>query len=443
VASLGPLWGLPFAGLLLSIALGPLVAPRVWHHHFGKIAAVWALALLLPWAQRFGVADAGHVVAHALLAEYLPFTILVGSLYTIAGGLYLRGNLRGSPTLNAGLMAVGALLANLMGTTGASLVLVQPLLRANDDRPHNAHVFVFFIFIVGNVGGALTPLGDPPLFLGFLQGVSFFWTAEHLWLHTLALIGLLLAVFWLLDAWFYRREGHSPRDPTPDDGGLGLEGAINLLPLLLAVGLVLLSGFWRPGVSVALLGVEVPLQAAVRDLGLLVAAGLSLWLTPVGVRAKNRFGWEPLKEVAQLFAGIFITMAPVLVMLQSGAHGPFASLQAWLTGADGQPLPAGYFWLTGALSSFLDNAPTYLAFFSLAGGDAGMLMQQGAAVLAAISAGAVFMGAMSYVGNAPNFMVKAIAESRGVKMPGFFGYLAWSCAVLLPLLLLVSLIGFS
>jgi Na+/H+ antiporter NhaD/arsenite permease-like protein len=233
------------------------------------------------------------------------------------------------------------------------------------------------------------------------------------------------------------------RDPTPDDARLGLEGAVNLLPLLLAVGLVLLSGFWRPGMSGTVLGVEVSLQAAVRDLGLLLAAGLSLWLTPAGVRAKNRFGWEPLKEVAQLFAGIFITMAPVLVMLQAGARGPFAPLQAWLTGDEGQPSPAGYFWLTGGLSSFLDNAPTYLAFFSLAGGDAGLLMKQGAPVLAAISAGAVFMGAMSYIGNAPNFMVKAIAEGRGVKMPSFFGYLAWSCAVLLPLLLLVSLIGFS
>lgn len=437
-AELGLAWGLPFAGLLLSIAVMPLAAPAFWHHHFGKIAAAWALALLLPFALSFGLATTGGVLAHTVLEEYLPFTILLGALYTVAGGIYIRGNLHGSPALNAGLMALGALLASFMGTTGASMLLIRPLIRANDNRRHNAHVVVFFIFIVGNVGGSLTPLGDPPLFLGFLQGVSFFWTAGHLWPETLFMLAGLLAVFWVIDAWLYRKEGVTRADPTPDSSRVGLEGSINLLPLAAAVGLVLLSGTWRPGVEFDIFGSHVPLQALVRDVGLIAVAAVSLWLTPAGVREKNRFGWAPMQEVAKLFVAIFLTMTPVIAMLKAGPAGVFAPLEALLSHADGSPSPMAYFWLTGGLSSVLDNAPTYLAFFNLAGGDAQRLMGEGAAVLAAISGGSVFMGAMTYIGNAPNFMVKAIAEERGIRMPGFGGYLLWSGAVMLPLLLVMA-----
>lgn len=437
-AELGLSWATPFAGLLLSIAVMPLAAPAVWHHHFGKIAAAWTLALLLPFGLSFGAAATGAVLLHTLVEEYLPFTILLGALYTTAGGIYIRGNLHGSPTLNAGLMALGAVLASFMGTTGASMLLIRPLIRANDNRLHNAHVVVFFIFIVSNVGGALTPLGDPPLFLGFLQGVSFFWTAGHLWPETLFMLGALLAVFWLLDAWLYRREGVTRADPTPDSGTLGLEGGINLLPLAAAIGLVLMSGTWKPGIVFDLWGTPLPLQALVRDLGLIAVIAVSLWLTPAGVRENNRFSWAPMQEVAKLFIAIFLTMVPVIAMLKAGPAGVFAPLAALLTGADGQPSTAAYFWLTGGLSSVLDNAPTYLAFFNLAGGNAQRLMTDGAAVLAAISGGAVYMGAMTYIGNAPNFMVKAIAEERGVRMPSFGGYLLWSGAVLLPLIFVMA-----
>jgi Na+/H+ antiporter NhaD/arsenite permease-like protein len=437
-AELGLAWAIPFAGLLLSIAVMPLAAPAIWHHHFGKIAAAWTAALLLPFALAFGVGETGHVLMHTLVEEYLPFTILLGALYTTAGGIFVRGNLHGSPTLNAGLMALGALLASFMGTTGASMLLIRPLLRANDNRRHNAHVVIFFIFIVSNVGGSLTPLGDPPLFLGFLQGVDFFWTVGRLWPQTLFLVAGLLAVFWLLDAWLYRREGVMPDDPTPDSPRPGLEGAINLLPLAATIALVLMSGTWKPGIVFDLWGTPLPLQALVRDVGLLAVALVSLWITPAGVREKNRFSWAPMQEVAKLFIAIFLTMVPVIAMLKAGPAGVFAPVAALLTGADGQPSPWAYFWLTGSLSSVLDNAPTYLAFFNLAGGNAQQLMGPGAAVLAAISCGSVFMGAMTYIGNAPNFMVKAIAEERGVKMPSFGGYLLWSCAVLLPLLWLMA-----
>lgn len=438
----GVLWGLPFAGMLLSIAILPLAAPRLWHHHFGKIAAGWALAFVLPFAASQGLGATASVLAHALLAEYLPFIILLTALFTTAGGIYVRGNLHGSPALNAGLMAIGAVLASFMGTTGASMLMVRPLIRANDNRRHNAHVLVFFIFIVSNAGGSLTPLGDPPLFLGFLKGVDFFWTVKHIFPETLFLIGALLAIFYVIDSWYYRREGVVKQDPTPDTASFGIEGGINFLPLAAVVGLVLMSGLWKPGISFHVLGTEVELQSLLRDVLLVGVTFWSLAITPRALREKNQFSWSPMQEVAKLFIGIFLTMVPVLAMLKAGEQGAFAAVTRAVTGPEGQPLPWAYFWFSGVLSSFLDNAPTYLVFFNLAGGDPQLLMTSLAPTLAAISAGSVFMGANSYIGNAPNFMVKAIAEDRGVKMPSFFGYMVWSGAVLIPLFLLMTLIWF-
>jgi len=440
---LSPLWGVPFAGLLLSIALMPLLVPAFWHHHFGKVAAAWALAFLLPFATAFGTAAAGAGLVHALLAEYLPFVILLAALYTVSGGIYIRGNLHGSPGLNTAILAIGAVLASVMGTTGASMLLVRPLIRANDNRQHKAHVFVFFIFIVSNAGGSLTPLGDPPLFLGFLKGVEFFWTVRYIFPETLFLVGTLLALFFALDAWYYhRREELLPVDPTPDSREFGFDGARNFWLLAAVVGLVLLSGIWKSPVSFHVAGTEVGLPGLVRDIGLLAIVGLSLAVTPRSVHEANQFGWGPMQEVAKLFAGIFLTIIPVIAMLKAGTAGPFGAIVSAVTRADGTPDPAAYFWATGALSSFLDNAPTYLVFFNTAGGDAASLMTTHAATLAAISAGAVFMGANTYIGNAPNLMVKAIAESRGVRMPGFFGYMAWSIAVLLPLFAVMTPIWF-
>jgi Na+/H+ antiporter NhaD/arsenite permease-like protein len=442
-ASLPMIWALPFAGMLLSIALLPLLAPKLWHAHFGKIAAAWSLAFLLPFLASQGGVETSHVLAHTLVTEYLPFIILLAALFTAAGGIYIRGNLHGSPAMNVGLMAIGALLASVMGTTGASMLMLRPLIRANDNRQHNAHVFVFFIFIVSNAAGSLTPLGDPPLFLGFLQGIEFFWTLTNIFPQTLLLVGALLAICFAIDSFVYRHEGVVRQDPTPDDDGFGLEGAVNFLPLAAVVGLVLMSGIWKPGISFHLLSAELDLPSALRDIGLLVVIAASLAVTPKGVREKNQFSWAPMAEVAKLFAAIFVTMVPVLAMLKAGEAGAFAAVARAVTSPDGQPLPWAYFWFSGGLSSFLDNAPTYLVFFNLAGGDPQALMTTGAATLAAISAGSVFMGAMSYIGNAPNFMVKAIAEERGVAMPSFFGYMVWSCAVLLPLFGLITVIFFA
>ncbi len=442
-SQLSVLWGVPFAGILLSIALLPLLAPMFWHHHFGKVAAAWALAFLLPFAVVYGPGAAAAGFVHALVAEYIPFVILLTALFTVAGGIYIRGNLHGSPALNVGILAVGAVLASFMGTTGASMLLIRPLIRANDNRKHVAHVVVFFIFIVSNAGGSLTPLGDPPLFLGFLKGVDFFWTLSHIFPETLFLVGVLLVLFYVLDSWFFRQAGElSRRDPTPDSQpqALGFDGKINFALLLAVVALVLMSGVWKSDVQWDIAGTPVGLPGLVRDLGLIAVTLASLALTPRQVHADNQFGWGPMQEVAKLFAGIFLTIIPVIAMLKAGVNGPFGTIVAAVTRPDGTPEPAMYFWASGLLSSFLDNAPTYLVFFNTAGGDPAVLMTTHAATLAAISAGAVFMGANTYIGNAPNLMVKAIAEDRGVKMPSFFGYMLWSFGILVPLFIIMTFI---
>ncbi|KPL54037.1 sodium:proton antiporter [Prosthecomicrobium hirschii] len=443
-ADLSVLWALPFAGVLLSIAILPLALPQVWHHHYGKIALGWALAFVLPYAALAGPSASAHLVVHAALAEYIPFVILIGTLFTVAGGILVTGNLHGSPGTNTIILTIGTLLASLIGTTGASMVLIRPLLRANDERRHNAHVVVFFIFLVSNIGGSLTPLGDPPLFLGYLKGVDFFWTTGHLAHETVFCALILLALFFVLDSWFYRYD-HKFRalaDPTPDTKRLGIVGGINFALLAAVVGAVLVSGSWRPGIVFTVYGTVVELQNLVRD-GLLVAILiLSVLMTPKATREANDFSWGPILEVAKLFAGIFATIIPVIAMLKAGRDGAFAPIVALVTRPDGAPDNAMYFWASGILSSFLDNAPTYLVFFNLAGGDAQTLMGPLAMTLTAMSCGAVFMGANSYIGNAPNFMVKAIAEERGVKMPSFFGYMAWSCGILVPLFALVTWVFF-
>ncbi|TXK33715.1 sodium:proton antiporter [Ottowia sp. GY511] len=441
-SQLSVLWAVPFVGILLSIAVWPLAGPQFWHHHFGKIAAAWSLAFLVPFALVFGVGTAGAGLVHALVAEYIPFILLLTALFTVSGGIYIRGNLHGTPLLNSIILLVGGLLASFMGTTGASMLLIRPLIRANDNRQHCAHVVVFFIFIVSNIGGSLTPLGDPPLFLGFLKGVTFFWTAGHIWMDTVFLVVALLIIFFLLDTWMYRKEGTTRPDPTPDDEQFGFDGSINFVLLGVVVALVLMSGIWKPGIEFDIAGTHVALPSIVRDAGLIVVTLVSLAITPRAVHDSNQFGWAPMQEVAKLFAGIFLTIIPVIAMLQAGENGPFGAVVKAVTNSDGTPNPAAYFWATGLLSSFLDNAPTYLVFFNTAGGDPATLMGPLASVLAAISAGAVFMGANSYIGNAPNLMVKAIAEDRGVKMPSFFGYMAWSFGILMPLFVIVTFLFF-
>lgn len=515
-----PLWStIPFVGILLSIALFPLLAPRFWHHHFPKVSAFWAFAFALPFLAAYSdnaglsilglllpiapfillftlkekqgkigamVAlvistvvcmsilhavggNAWYQILHIYIIDYIPFIILLWALYTIAGGMVVTGSLRGSPFVNLIMLLIGTLLASWVGTTGAAMLLIRPLIRANKWRTNKVHIIVFFIFLVANVGGALTPLGDPPLFLGFLHGVSFFWTIKLLPQMVFVSV-VLLALFFIMDTIYYRKETEEP----PEDGEqapLRVKGLYNFIFLGGVVGSVLMSGSYNLGESV-ILGVHQTIQNLLRDALLVTMGILSLAITPTALRKQNEFTWAPIQEVAYLFAGIFMTIIPALAILKAGSDGAMADL------VNAVNSPIRYFWATGILSSFLDNAPTYLTFFNSALGNcyghlfAGInesvvvpyLMGQAGDVvngvtlisdcssssaspcggfkyLAAISAGAVFMGANTYIGNAPNFMVKSIAEESGIPMPSFFGYmLKYSLPILIPLYVAVSLI---
>lgn len=437
-------WVIPFACMLLSIAIMPLAMPHFWEHNFGKIAVFWGLAFLIPCMFVYGFGVGLYEGLHIIILDYIPFIVLLFALFTVAGGVRLKGTLVGTPEVNTGVLLVGTVLASWMGTTGAAMLLIRPLLKANAHRRYRVHSVVFFIFLVANIGGSLTPLGDPPLFLGFLKGVSFFWTTTHLFLKTLCLSAALLVIFYVVDKILYNKEGRPvpPVDPDAEVEKIGLDGVINLLFLLGIVFAVLYSGMVDWGEWGSIYGVPIVGQNLVRDLFLLCMAALSWKYTSRECRRLNGFSWAPIQEVAKLFFGIFLSMIPAIAILRAGTEGALASLINMVSTSDGQPVNSMYFWLTGALSSFLDNAPTYLVFFNTAGGDAQHLMTDMATTLIAISAGAVFMGANTYIGNAPNFMVRSIAENQGVKMPSFFGYMLWSCGILIPLFLILTWLVF-
>lgn len=440
-----PMWSVvPFIGILLSIALFPLFAPRWWHRHFPKVSAFWGLILAVPFVIAYR-SDGIHEILHVYFLEYFPFIILLWALFTISGGMHVKGTLTGTPAVNLVMILVGTVIASWVGTTGASMIMIRPLLRANRWRRHKVHVIVFFIFLVSNIGGSLTPLGDPPLFLGFLEGVPFFWTMQLL-PETLLVVLPLLLVFYLMDRWYYRREQSQDRPDTKEAVPLRIDGIHNILLLLGVVGSVFWSGVWHAG-HVNVLGVHITGESLVRDGSLIVLGLVSLRLTRREVRAANEFSWFPIQEVAYLFAGIFMTIVPAIAILQAGEDGALGFIMTSLHS------PAHYFWVTGSLSSFLDNAPSYLTFLNSLLGKffagfppregVAMLIEQQGLFLKAISIGAVFCGALTYIGNAPNFMVKSIAEEAGVAMPSFFGYMfKYSVPFLIPLFVIVTLVFF-
>jgi len=425
-----PVWAvLPFTGLLLSIALFPLAAPRFWDHHGNKgiVVAVFAVPVAVYLAAAFGAVGLHELVGKT--REYLSFILLLLALFVVTGGILVRGSLSGTPLVNTAILALGAVLASLIGTTGASVLLIRPLLRANGPRERKAHIVVFFIFVVSNCGGLLTPLGDPPLFLGFQKGVPFGWTLS-LWKEWALVNGALVLLFnfWdqrVFDAEELARPG-SQLEEVMHHAPLRIEGWANVVLLSAVIAAVFVSG-------------ELHWPFGALEASFAAIAALSLAITPRARREANRFSWGPIVEVAVLFLGIFVTMAPALLLLNARA------------GALGLREPWHFFWASGALSSFLDNAPTYLAFSAAAVGQFGIAVEgryladflaQGdatARLVAAISCGSVMMGANSYIGNGPNFMVKAIAEEAGIRMPSFFGYMAWSAGILLPLFAAVTL----
>jgi len=428
------LFGLPFTGLLLCIATGPVLFAHTWEHHHGKIAAFWASCFLVPALFQFPMDEIMHKLIHLALIDYVPFVILVGSLYVTAGGIVVDGRLVGTPARTTALLATGAFLASILGTTGASMVLVRPLLKGISSRRRKAHSVVFFIFLVSNIGGCLTPIGDPPLFLGFLHGVPFLWTFHSIG-PMLFLTASLLTIHFFLDLKAWNAETDRTHHFVEDKAiGFGIRGKRNIVLLILMVLSVLASGLVGKAMgTVTVLGTELDLSGIARDAILLALAGLSLKHTPARLHKANSFSWAPIREVATLFAGIFICLLPLMNILQEGSRGALG----WLV--EGVRTPLQYFWATGILSSFLDNAPTYLLFFNVAGGDAAVpRMVAEHTTLLAISCGAVFMGANSYIGNAPNFLVRNLAEEHGVRMPSFGGYLLWSGCILVPLLALTG-----
>lgn len=418
-----PLWSVvPFALLLLSIAVLPLLAPRFWEHNRNK--AVVSILLGAPVA--IWIASLEHAAVLRTAHEYVAFITLLTALFVISGNVVVRGTLAGTPGVNTIFLAIGAVLASFAGTTGASMLLIRPLLRANSVRRRKAHVVVFFIFVVSNVGGLLTPLGNPPLFLGFLRGVPFLWTLT-LTLEWLFMVGVLLILFFIVDSTVFRREdletpGDLDRIAVEHEVPISIAGKRNLVYLAGIVLVIYLSGTRHP-------------PPGTQELGMLVLLALSLVTTPSRLRRENAFSWGPIVEVAVIFAGIFAAMIPALAILN--ARG--ASL--------GLHQPWHFFWVAGALSSVLDNAPTYLTFASAASGLLGtdaehlgelLASARGRELLTAVSLGAVFMGANTYIGNGPNFMVKAVAEQSGVRMPTFFGYMGYSIAILIPLFVVLT-----
>lgn len=446
---------IPFVCMLLSIALGPVLAPKFWHHHFGKVSAGWAALVAIPLIIAYG-GEGIYELLHVMIADYIPFIVLLGALFTVGGGILLRTTLKGTTFVNAGFLTVGALLASWMGTTGAAMLLIRPFLRVNKHRKYRAFMVVFFIFMVANVGGALTPLGDPPLFLGFLHGVPFFWTL-HLITPMLVVLAALLVIYIAFDKYYLGKELkeqsglasklNSDETATTHKSVKTLEilGTQNFILLAAIIGVIIFSGSVQLA-EVSILGVHRGLQDIIRDVLLLGILFISWKITPMALREENEYSWAPIQEVAYLFFGIFVTMAPVLAILKAGESGALGFITAAVKE------PAHYFWVAGALSSFLDNAPTYLTFFSTALGQfypgiaeapavANLLLEHPAHLMA-ISAGSVFFGAVTYIGNAPNFMVRSIAEESGVPMPSFFGYMAYSICILLPIFALVTLIFF-
>lgn len=443
---------IPFILMLLSIALGPVLFPKFWHHHFPKVSFFWAAVAGIPLLIIYK-GEALYELLHIVIVDYIPFIILLWALFTVGGGILVRTTLKGTPWVNAGFLVVGTALASWMGTTGAAMLLIRPFLRVNKHRKYRAFMVVFFIFLVANIGGALTPLGDPPLFLGFLHSVPFFWTL-NLIKPMLVVAILCLVIYIIFDFYYLRKEqkeqlaaGAAPSAFDSNASGKVLEvaGAYNFILLAGIVGAILMSGSLHLG-EVNILGVHVTMQDILRNILLVIIGIISLVVTPKALRSENEFTWAPIQEVAYLFFGIFITMAPVLAILKSGTEGALG----FITAAVQQPIH--YFWITGALSSFLDNAPTYLTFFSTALGQFYPGMAEAEAVakllvefplyLMAISAGAVFFGANTYIGNAPNFMVRSIAEESGVPMPSFFGYMVYSVLILIPLFVVVTLLFF-
>ncbi|MDR2268319.1 MAG: sodium:proton antiporter [Holosporaceae bacterium] len=425
-------WSIPFLGIIFSVSFMPLLAKKIWNRYYGFVPAFWSVVYLLGVGYEFGATSLLPAILKPLLEHYIPFVTLIFALYTTSGGIFIEFSGKQGPLFNTCFLFCGSMVAGWIGTTGAAMLLVRPFLRVNSNRKHKTHLLVFFIFLVANIGGALTPLGDPPLFIGFLEGVDFFWFAKNLGGILLSTVAILCALFFVIDTVLFNQENVSS---TAQKLRFTLVGYRNIPMLALILVVVTLCSF---NGSFYIAGEQFSSSELVRSLLMVVIAVLSLKITPEKIREKNSFSMEPLKEVAGLFAGIFITVVPIIHMLHQGASGEFQRIFSWIS-PGGEFVAANCFWASGLLSAILDNAPTFLIFFHLVSGDAVELMTVKSHLLTAISVATVFMGALTYIGNAPNLMVKSVWESHRSAAPSFSGYMIWSFGILIPLLFLISL----
>ncbi|MBS7816228.1 sodium:proton antiporter [Wohlfahrtiimonas chitiniclastica] len=439
---LSMLYTIPFIGLIASVALLPLIAPKLWLNHYGKITLGWSIIFFIPLILNFGWGVGGAVLVDTLISEYIPFILLLLTLYVVSSGIQITGHFAPSPALNVMILLIGTLLASIMGTTGASMLLIRPILQANQDRRHKVHVVIFFIFLVANIGGGLTPLGDPPLFLGFLEGVSFFWTLQYMLLPVIITSSMLLMLFYLIDTKLFALEEIKPQKLK--DNHFVINGKFNFILIAAVLAGIIISGFWNPNIQLEVFHSTIALENVFRDALFLLVIYLSFKFTPKQLRIDNQFNWAPILEVAKLFLGIFLTITPVILILQSPDHPVTAFLMRFAHDESGAPNNVTYFWITATLSAFLDNAPTYLVFFKMAIGDhaqgAAYLMNVIPTTLLTISMATVFTGPLTYIANAPNFMIKSIAEQQGIRMPSFFSYMLIAIGTLLPIYILLNVI---
>lgn len=418
---------------MLALALCPLLMPNIWHRfekHILAAIGIWTLIIMIKVG---GVHQTLHSFSHMLIHEYIAFLAILFALFIVAGGIHVQLNISDSLKNNILILCAGAILANFIGTTGASMVLIRPFLKLNHNRPYKTHLVIFFIFIVANIGGSLTPLGDPPLFMGYLNGIDFSWTLRNGWQPFIFVITACLCVFACIDR-IKNKHAVSQRH----DVSITIEGKRNFLLMLAIVALTLFTPSLSNNTLFILTSTPISIQDIVRDFGYITIGVLSWKLTPKHIHHQQHFNLEPLKEVARVFLVIFLSLIPISAMLKLGENGPFHTLFNFAHTTQGNPIDTHYFWGTGLLSAFLDNAPTYLLFFKMAGNDAQTLINQMPSTLLAISLGSVYMGAMSYIGNAPNFMVQKIAKQSDIQMPSFIGYIAWSCIILLPIFYILS-----
>lgn len=428
-----PVWSIPFLGIILSMSFLPLLCPSFWNKYSSYVPLFWSLIYLIGIACVFGLVSCFSAVWKPIIGQYLPFIVLIAALYFVSGGIYINFPRGYGPLFNVAFLFSGSLVAGWIGTTGAATLLIRPILRANQNRQYKAHILIFFIFLVANIGGAATPLGDPPLFIGFLEGVDFFWFAKHLYKIILGVTLLLCAIFFVID-WILFKKEDEIEVPQSEGAFFEIQGKVNVALLGVILLAVMLCNFEG---NFEIFGEKYKFSSILRNIILITTAFVSMKITPKEVREKNYFSIEPIKEVMELFAGIFITVVPIIYILHQGTDGAFKEIFNWIA-PGGNFIASRCFWASGTLSSMLDNAPTFLIFFHMLSGNAVELMTTKANLLSAISMSTVFMGAMTYIGNAPNLMVKSISVDYGIKAPSFLGYMVWSVVILVPIFWIIT-----